>query len=128
MTREIHATTNQTTSQVSVRFPGMPDPDGALQWFTGMNTRDPAVAVSGFAEDARYLGVEWSDGQMVRKLYRGKDVIRDYLGAFVGAIENLEYTVQHAGLDGNTLLVEWTDRGRSQDGGEYSNRGVLVFD
>ena len=103
--------------------------DAAVQWFTGMNAHDVDAALRGFAADARYFGVEWREGRMIRKLYEGKDAVRAYLGAFLDSLESLEYTVERVGVDGETsVLVEWTDRGLSKSGGVYENRGVLVFD
>ncbi len=103
--------------------------DTAVRYFTGMDERDAEAATKGYAEDGSYLGIEHRDGKIHRKLYQGRQAIRDYIAAWVGsATGGLKYTLRNVVGSDKTVMIEWSDVAHTADGREYRNQGVLVFD
>ncbi len=102
--------------------------DTAVSYFTGMDKLDTEASIEGYAEDGSYLGIEHRDGKIHRKLYQGKQAIREYIGAWLGSVSELKYTLHSVVGDDKTVMIEWSDVAAKKTGGEYRNQGVLVFD
>jgi ketosteroid isomerase-like protein len=102
--------------------------DTAVSYFTGMEQLDTEAAIQGYAEDGSYLGIEHRDGKIHRKLYEGKAAIRAYIGAWLGSVSALKYTLHFVVGNDKTVMIEWSDVATKKTGGEYRNQGVLVYD
>lgn len=104
--------------------------DNAKQYLLGMNEGNLEAALSGFAEDATYYGIEKRDGKIYRKLHGSKDEIRTYISNWLAtAKRGITYDIKRVTQYGDGLLIEWSDV--MEGAGEvetYVNEGILIFE
>jgi ketosteroid isomerase-like protein len=104
--------------------------DVAVRFFTGLDEHNVDAALSGFADNAVYHGLQDRGGQISRADYAGKNRIREYLSTFLSTSAGgyMKYDLRSVEGDDKVVAVEWTDLARSKDGTEYRNQGVNVFE
>lgn len=104
--------------------------DVAVRFFTGLDEHDVDAALAGFADEAVYHGLQDREGRISRADYSGKKRIREYLSTFLetSARGYMKYELRSVQSNGKVVAVEWSDVARSNDGTEYRNQGVNVFE
>jgi ketosteroid isomerase-like protein len=108
----------------------MSSKDVATRFFTGLDEHDVDAALSGFADNAVYHGLQDRGGKISRADYAGKPRIREYLNTFLttSAGGYMKYDLRSVRGDDKVVAVEWVDLARSTEGKEYRNQGVNVFE
>lgn len=103
--------------------------ENGKSYLLGQKTGDLETTLAAFAEDASYYGIEMIDGRVHRKLYKNKDEIRQYIGAWLkAATHGIEYEVTRAvEFEGDAVIVEWRDVAKGDDN-SYVNNGAMVFE
>lgn len=102
--------------------------DRALTYLRGMDRLDLDHATSQWADDVCYYGIEQVDGEIRRKWYKGKDQAVGYIRKWLSAMVSIQYTTGAILADDKTVMVEWFDVARHQDGTQYKNQGVLIYE
>jgi hypothetical protein len=105
--------------------------ENGKSYLLGQKTGDLETTLAAFAEDASYYGIEMVDGRVRRKLYKDKNEIRAYIGAWLSrAKQGIEYEIVRATeFQGDGVIVEWRDAAKGDDDADrYVNNGVMVFE
>src|SRR5712664_1067717 len=104
--------------------------DVAVRFFTGLDEHNVDAALSGFADNAVYHGLQDRGGQISRADYAGKNRIREYLSTFLSTSAGgyMKYDLRSVEGDEKVVAIEWTDVARRKDGTEYRNQGGNVFE
>ena len=81
---------------------------------------DPIAAL--YADDADL------SNPLVQHRYQGKGGAHEFWTMYRGAFQSIESAFHHIVSDQDSALLEWTSRGKRQDGQAVAYRGVTVLE